>query len=85
MMALNFHVGQSVRCLIQMESDLREDGLGVEICATKGQIVIVRSFTKSGRIAVSHAHITDRSFTVSADEIEAVPPPLNGEVNLWSA
>jgi len=35
-------VGQRVRAKIDMLNDLREDGMGVEHCASKGEELIVR-------------------------------------------
>jgi hypothetical protein len=35
-------VGQRVRAKIDMLNDLREDGMGVERCASKGEELIVR-------------------------------------------
>ena len=67
-----FEVGQKVRAKIDMTNDLREDGMGVEHCASKGDELIVRRVTAYGGFAVSHEHITDRAFIATADELEAV-------------
>jgi len=67
-----FEVGQKVRAKIDMTNDLREDGMGVEHCASKGDELIVRRVTDYGSFAVSHEHITDRAFIATADELEAV-------------
>lgn len=67
-----FEVGQKVRAKIDMTNDLREDGIGVEHCASKGDELIVRRVTDYGSFAVSHEHITDRAFIATADELEAV-------------
>lgn len=67
-------VGQRVRAKIDMLNDLREDGMGVEHCASKGEELIVRKVSSGflNCISVSHEHITDRAFCVAVDEIEPV-------------
>lgn len=67
-----FEVGQKVRAKIDLTNDLREDGMGVEHCASKGDELIVRRVTDYGSFAVSHEHITDRAFIATADELESV-------------
>lgn len=66
-----FSVGEKVVALVRMENDLRDDGMGVEHCASKGDVLIVRkvSFGYLHCIAVSHEHITDRAFCVAPFEI----------------
>lgn len=66
-----FAVGDRVVALIKMIEDLRDDGLGVYLCADKGDELIVRgvSFGYLNCIAVSHEHITDRAFCVAPNEI----------------
>jgi hypothetical protein len=69
-----FAVGDKVVTLVECENDLTDDGMGVELCARKGETLVVRrvSFGYLNCIAVSHEHITDRAFCVSPDEIERV-------------
>ena len=69
-----FAVGDQVVALVTMTNDLTADGLGVQLCANKGNVLIVRnvSFGYMNCIAVSHKHITDRSFCVSPNEISAI-------------
>jgi hypothetical protein len=66
-----FTVGDRVVALVNMENDLTCDGMGVELCASKGEELIVRrvSFGYLNCIAVSHEHVTDRAFCVAPDEI----------------
>lgn len=66
-------VGQKVNARIDLISDLRDDGLGIEVCAKRGDDLIVRRIT-DGFICVSHEDITDRSFSVKLDEIDYVYP-----------
>jgi len=67
-------VGQRVRAKVEMLNDLREDGMGVEHCASAGDELIVRKVSSGflNCISVSHEHITDRAFCVAVDEIEPV-------------
>lgn len=67
-------VGQKVNARIDLIEDLTEDGLGVCVCAKRGEELVVRRISESGRICVSHEHITDRSFTVTTEEIDYVYP-----------
>lgn len=69
-----FAVGDRVVALVEMLSDLTDDGMGVEHCASKGEELIVRkvSFGCLNCIAVSHEHITDRAFCVAPNEIAKV-------------
>lgn len=71
-----FHVGQRVRALVDMENDLTEDGMGVEQCASKGDVLVVRRVGSGylNCIAVSHEYITDgRAFCAAPTELEAIP------------
>lgn len=67
-----FAVDDKVTALIRMDNDLREDGMGIEHCASKGDTLVVRkvSFGFLNCISVSHEHITDRAFCVAPNEIE---------------
>ncbi len=69
-----FAVGDRVVALIDMINDLRDDGIGIEHCARKGEELIVRhvSFGYLNCIAVSHEQIIDRSFCVAPNEIAKV-------------
>lgn len=75
----SFFVGQKVKCLIDMESDCRDEGAGIQILAKKGEILVVRKITNSEftPIQISHETITDRSFGVRASEIELVDQPAS--------
>jgi len=66
-----FAVGDAVTALIDMENDLTDDGMGVELCARKGEALIVRrvAFGYLNCISVSHPQITDRAFCVAPHEI----------------
>lgn len=68
-------IGSRVRVTVDCESDLRDAGMGVELCASKGEELIVRGHSPyvDTRIYVSHEHITDRSFSVDAGEYEVLP------------
>lgn len=66
-------IGSRIRVLVNCENDLREDGMGVEHCASKGEELIVRQHGHNLKtIVVSHEHITDRSFCVFEGEYEVV-------------
>lgn len=67
-------IGSRIRVTVDCENDLRDAGMGVELCASKGEELIVRGHSpyNAGRIYVSHEHITDRSFAVNQDEYEVV-------------
>jgi hypothetical protein len=68
-----FAVGDRVIALVNMDNDLSDEGFGVQHCASKGDALIVRRVGWSGGcvncIAVSHEHITDRTFGVAPHEI----------------
>ena len=73
--AAAFNVGDRVRAKIDMLDDLRDDGMGISLCASKGEELIVRSirvYPDKVYLHVSHEHITDRSFSVTPDEIDLV-------------
>lgn len=72
-----FQVGNIVRAAVDCDSDLREDGMGVERCAGKGEMLVVRRLTQNG-YEVSHPHIHDRTFHVAEHEIEEAPPAVQG-------
>jgi len=65
-------VEQRVRAKITLENDLTDDGMGIQLCASRGDELIVRQVRHGYRncIAVSHEHITDNAFCVALDEIE---------------
>lgn len=67
-------VGMRVRALIHMDSDLTDDGMGIQRCANKGDELIIRRVDSGYKncIAVSHENITDRAFCVAPDEIEVM-------------
>lgn len=69
---MTFRTGDKVRAKIDMLNDLTEDGLGVSLCANKGDLLIVRKLNGQW-IHVSHEHVLDRTFCVTADEIELMP------------
>lgn len=66
-----YQKGQKVKAKIQLENDLRDDGMGIELCAKQGDILIIRGVREKW-YAVSHEHITDRAFNASHDELEPV-------------
>jgi hypothetical protein len=72
---LQLSIGSRIRVTVDCESDLRDAGMGVELCASKGEELIVRGHSpySEGRIYVSHEHVTDRSFSVDRSEYEVVP------------
>jgi hypothetical protein len=74
-------VGQKVNARIQLVNDLTCDGMGVEVCANRGDELIVRRIINrpddSATIVVSHEYITDgRGFCVAVDEIDYVYPAV---------
>ena len=71
-MTSKFIIGQKVIAKITLLNDLTEDGMGVELCAKLGDVLIVRQISSGYRncISVSHEHITDKMFCVAEDEIE---------------
>ena len=73
-MTKEFKVGQKVRAKITLENDLQEDGIGVQLCASAGDELIIRKISSGYRncISVSHEGITDRAFCVHESEIEPI-------------
>lgn len=71
----DFLIGQRVRALVHMENDLRDDGMGIEHCASKGDVLVVRRISGGivNSVIVSHEHITDRSFCAAPGELELIP------------
>jgi len=67
-----FKVGQKVKAKIRMINDLREDGMGIELCAKENDELVIREIRPTGRYAVSHEHITNRSFIATSEELVAL-------------
>ena len=67
-----FEVGDRVKAKIDMVSDLRDAGMGVELCARQGDILVIRRVTNYARLAVSHEQVTDRAFIAGPEEIEPI-------------
>jgi hypothetical protein len=67
-----FTVGQKVTVCEAIFEPADDHHPGGYLCS-KGDLLVVRKVRDSGKwpIHVSHEHITDRSFCVSPDEIEA--------------
>lgn len=65
-------IGTRIRVTVICENDLRDAGMGVEVCARRGEVLIVRGHSpfSESTIYVSHEHITDRSFAVYEGEYE---------------
>lgn len=66
-------IGQLVNARKRLINDLREDGMGIEICCERGDDLYVREI-KNGYILVSHYGILDRSFCVDIEEIDYIYP-----------
>lgn len=79
-------VGQRVRAKIDMVNNMREDGMGIELCANAGDELIVRRLS-GPFISVSHEYVVDRSFSVTVEEIEPVhtAPPAQPDVDALRA
>lgn len=67
-----FGIGQKVKAKITMTNDLRDAGMGVEVCAYAGDELIIREDRGNGRFAVSHEDITDNSFIATDGELEEI-------------
>lgn len=68
-----FTVGDRVRAKIDLDSDDRDQGMGIQRYASRGDELIVRGLREGSRwISVAHEEITGRSFLVEPDEIEVV-------------
>ena len=69
-----FCIGDMVVALVDLVNDLRDEGMGVQCCAHKGDELVVRKvyFGFLNCISVSHAHVTDRSFCVAPNEISII-------------
>jgi hypothetical protein len=66
-------VGKKVLLLVDAWDDLRDDGLDCYLCAGKGETLVVRRVSASGKgFCVSHENITDRTFFVTRDEVEVL-------------
>lgn len=67
-----FILGQRVRALVDMDNDLSDVGLGVQRCANKGDLLVVRRISPGivNSVIVSHEDVTDRAFCASPDELE---------------
>jgi hypothetical protein len=73
-LARAFNVGDRVRALVACDNDLTDDGMGIEHCAQRGDVLIVRRFSSvPGRLVVSHEDVTDgRGFLVDPHEVERI-------------
>lgn len=67
---LNIHVGSKVKAAVRMENDLRDDGMGVTLCADKGDILVVHEIPRPGVISVS-LESSRYQFNCSLSEITA--------------
>lgn len=66
-------VGQRVRALVEMVDDQTDEGAGIQLCARKGDELIVRKVPGGKWVIVSHPNVTDgRGFCVSPDEVEVL-------------
>jgi len=67
-------VGQKVRAKITMENDLTDDGMGIQLCANRGDTLIVHKVSSGylNCISVSHEGVADRAFCCAPNEIEPV-------------
>lgn len=72
-----FQVGSEVRAAVDCDSDLREDGMGVERCASKGEALVVRKVTQNG-YEVSYPTVLGGNFHVAEHEIEPPEPDWEG-------
>jgi hypothetical protein len=73
---MSYNVGDKVRAKATVVQGPNEDMPAQHFC-DKGDILVVRAVRAdlSYPISVSHEHITDRSFGVSAEEIEPLSVP----------
>ena len=67
-------VGQKVCATVTMENDLTDDGMGIQLCANRGDTLIVRKVSSGylNCISVSHEGVTDRAFCCAPNEIEPI-------------
>jgi hypothetical protein len=76
-MSHEFQVGQEVRAKIPLIDDLTDHGMGKQLCAEAGELLVVRYISPTGRtLHLSHPHVTDRAFIASPEEVEAVKSPM---------
>ena len=80
-MGAEIEIGAKVKVTVDCWDDLRDDGMGMSLCAGRGEVLVVRGHSTfmEGRLFVSHEHITDRSFTVDPGEYELLPAAHAGE------
>ena len=70
-----FTVGDKVRAKVAMWNDLRDDGMGVQHCASRGDILVIRRISPSivNCLIVSHEDVTDgRGFCAAPNEVERI-------------
>ena len=77
---MSFSVGDTVISLFEMTSDLREDGMGIQLCARAGEKLVIRKVCRnnSGEMYyhVSRTAVEQSIFTVEHHEIKAEPTPI---------
>ena len=68
-------VGDKVTARIRMLDDLRDEGMGMQVCADKGDILIIRKISEytKNRFYVSHVDVLDRAFIADMNELELAP------------
>lgn len=69
---MTFYLGQKVIAKIQMVSDLRDHGMGLEICAEAGEMLEIKEVQGYGRYVVKNDVRPSCRFVVTDCEITSV-------------
>ena len=61
-------VGGKVKAAVQMDSDMRDEGMGLIHCANKGDTLVIHAIPRGGVLTVSKEN-SDYQFSCSLTEV----------------